>query len=196
MSARDDSPASSANLTEKDLADLQSIELDLGPGPAAPSPPPPSPGAAGLGPDPFAAPLPGSGSAHGGGAAPPAGLGPDPFALGPEPYAVPPASPSKPSVRDLANRVAEGGARAAAQLSPMLDDARARTAATTARAVDEAKSRGLVPLGAILVAVGVLVVVVFVVARFVLPDNGVGTSPGSGEPRTKHVAESAGATPE
>jgi len=194
MSGRD------ANLTEQELADLQSIELDLGPGPAAPAPPGSAFGAHDTA---LTADLQGGSMLETAALAPPPpppsaplpapGLGPDPFALG-EPYA-PAVPPPKPSVRDLAHRVAEGGARAAAQLSPMLEDARAKTSETTARAVDAAKSRGLVPLGAILVAVGVLAVIVFVVARFVLPESSSAPA-GDGERRTKHVAESAGATHE
>lgn len=193
MSARD------ANLTEENLADLDSLELDLGPGPGAPPAPSatPAPSLDTSGPSmlemapvapPAQAPFAQAGE-------PPPGLGPDPFLLGPEPYPAPAAPAPKPSVRDIANRVAEGGARAAAQLSPILQDARAKTAETTARAVDEAKSRGYVPLAAILVAVGVLVVIVFVVARMFMPD-GVPSAPSSGEPRTKHTAESSGATQE
>ena len=187
---------SSANLSDQELNDLHSIELDLGPGPAAP--PPPAGAAPGFGPSPFVSPAPFAPSAlapsHAASTPAPDPNLPDPFALPPEPYAVPEARQAKPSVRDLANRVAEGGVRAAAHLSPMLEDARAKTAATTARAVDEAKSRGLVPLAAILVAVGVLVAIIFVVVRFVMPESG--TTPASSEPRTKHVAESAGASQE
>jgi hypothetical protein len=187
--------ASSANLTEQELNELESIDLDLGAGLAAPTP---SAGAApGFGPAPFApsAPAPFAPSApapsHAALAPLPDPNLPDPFALAPEAYAAPEARQPKPSVHDLANRVADAGVRAAAHFSPMLEDARAKTGATTARAVKEAKSRGLVPLAAILVAVGVLVAVIFVVVRFVIPESG--ESPTSSEPRTKHVAESAGA---
>jgi hypothetical protein len=188
--------ASSANLTEQELNELESIDLDLGGGLAAP---PPSTGAApGFGPPAFApsapapfAPYAPAAPSHGALAPQPDPNLPDPFALAPEPYAAPEARQPKPSVHDLANRVADAGVRAAAHFSPMLEDARAKTGATTARAVKEAKSRGLVPLAAILVAVGVLVAVLFVVVRFVIPESGA--SPASSEPRTKHVAESAGA---
>jgi hypothetical protein len=74
----------------------------------------------------------------------------------------------------------------------MLEDARAKTALGTARAVDQAKARGLVPLAAIFLAIGVLVVGVFAVALLFMRDSAP-TAPGSDEPRTKHVSESAGA---
>ncbi|MFO0639280.1 MAG: hypothetical protein U0183_08705 [Polyangiaceae bacterium] len=176
MNGNDDA-AKSANLSEQELANLQSIELDLGPGgpdlAAAPGLATPDLGA------PPSAPTPGA----------------DPFAQSPEPYAAPMAQAvpaPKPSVREIAQRVAEGGARAAAHLSPMLADARAKTAQGTARAVDQAKARGLVPLAAIFVGVGVLVVGVFAVALLFMRDSAP-TAPGSDEPRTKHVSESAGA---
>ena len=194
MNGKDDA-AKTANLSEQELANLQSIELDLGPGPAAPHAAPEAQSMfepAG-GPDLSAGP----GLATPDLSAPPPAPppGPDPFAQGPDPYAAPPgpAVPAaKPSVRELAQRVAEGGARAAAHLSPVLENARAKTAESTARAVDQAKAKGLVPLAAIFVAVGVLVVGVFAVALLFMRDS-VPTAPGSDEPRTKHVSESAGA---
>lgn len=194
MNGNDDA-AKSANLSEQELANLQSIELDLGPGPAAPHAAPEAQSMfepAG-GPDLSAGPELATPDLGAPAPAPPPGA--DPFAQSPEPYAPPPpqAVPApKPSVREIAQRVAEGGARAAAHLSPMLEDARVKTAQGTARAVDQAKARGLVPLAAIFVAVGVLVVGVFAVALLFMRDS-VPTVPGSDEPRTKHVSESAGA---
>jgi len=156
---------------------LGSLELDMGPAPAPPSP----------------ALLPTDSSAS----APAPGLGPDPFAApaeeAPPPAAVPPA---RASARELASRVAEGGVRVAASLSHQLHDARELTVRTTARAADAAvapKNRGLLALGGLILAVGALAVVIFVVARFVLPDDGAPRT--TAPPHTKNVAESAGAAP-
>lgn len=196
MSGKDDA-AQSANLSEQELASLQSIELDLGPGPTAPRSAPETESTFEPSGGPDLAAAPGFATPDLGAPPPAPNPGVDPFAQGPDPFDAPPAqAPAvpapKPSVREIAQRVAEGGARAAAHLSPMLEDARVKTAQSTARAVDQAKAKGLVPLAAIFVGVGVLVVGVFAVALLLMRDS-TPTAPGSDEPRTKHVSESAGA---